>query len=190
MKLALIYGTASPAGRLAAALKCFKAAAESDKRASVSEIDLSAAPLDWADGRPYDKLSASSKHAIDDVAASAGTIIFTPVYRATAPGVLKNLFDLTPVEALEGKPVGVVSMGATSHHFLGVDADLHPILAWFGAVMVPPGVYLTSASFEAGAPTKGAADELGGYARTMIDFTARLSGVRLEPRPLAARARG
>jgi FMN reductase len=190
MKLALIYGTASPAGRLAAAMKSFRAAAEADKRASASELDLAAAPVDWADGRPYEKLSPASQRALDMVSGAAGAVIFTPVYRATAPGALKNLFDLIPVEALEAKPVGIVAMGATPHHFLGVDADLHPILAWFGAVMVPPGLYLTSASFEQGAPTKSAADELAGYARTMVDFTARLAGAKLEPRPLAARARG
>ena len=190
MKLALIYGTASPAGRLAAAMKSFKTAAETDARVSVAELDLSAAPLDWADGRPYDKLSPASRRMIDEVSASAGTVIFTPVYRATAPGALKNLFDLLPVQALEAKPVGIVSMGATLHHFLGVDADLHPILAWFGAVMVPPGLYLTAGSFEAGVPTKAAAEELGGYAQTMIDFAARLTGARLQPRPLAALARG
>jgi NAD(P)H-dependent FMN reductase len=190
MKLALIYGTAAPAGRLAAAMKSFKTAAEADARVSVAELDLSAAALDWADGRPHDKLSSVSRHTIDEIAAAAGAVIFTPVYRAAAPGALKNLFDLLPLEALEAKPVGVVSMGATLHHFLGVDADLHPILAWFGAVMVPPGVYLTAASFEAGAPSKAAADELGGYAGTVIDFMARLAGARLTPRPLAARARG
>lgn len=191
MKLALIYGTAAPAGRLAAAMKSFKAAAEADARVAMSEIDLAAAPVDWADGRPYERLSAASQQAIDAIAAAAAVAVFAPVYRATAPGALKNLLDLVPVEALEGKPVGIVSMGSTPHHFLGVETDLHPVLAWFGAVAAPPGVYLTAASFEAGAPTAAAAAaELAGYARTLIDLVARLSGLRLAPRPLAARARG
>jgi NAD(P)H-dependent FMN reductase len=189
MKLSLIYGTAAPAGRLAAAMTSFKTAMEANGKASAVTLSLAATPLDWADGRPDEKLPTASRTMIEEISSSAGMVVFTPVYRAAAPGALKNMFDLLPVEALEAKPVGIVAMGATLHHFLGVDAGLHPVLAWFGAVVIPPGVYLTSASFEAGVVTKTAEEELAAYARTMVDFAGRLSGARIEPRPLAARAR-
>ena len=38
-------------------------------------------------------------------------------------------------------------MGATQHHFLGVDWHLRDVLAWFGALVVPTSVYLVSADF-------------------------------------------
>ncbi len=190
MKLALVYGTAAPAGRLATALSHFKAAVEAEDGASAPPLDLSKTSFDWADGRPQDQLSAPTQEAIREVSSCSALVIFAPVYRATAPGALKNFLDLLPVSALEAKPVGIVAMGATPHHFLGVESDLHPILSWFGAVSIPPGVYLTSSSFESGRPTTAASEELTFYARTMIAFTRRLDGIRLAPRPLAARSRG
>jgi NAD(P)H-dependent FMN reductase len=37
-------------------------------------------------------------------------------HRANYPGILKNLLDITPVEALQNKPVGIVAMGGSPHH--------------------------------------------------------------------------
>jgi NAD(P)H-dependent FMN reductase len=77
-------------------------------------------------------------------------LLASPVYRASFTGALKNLLDLTPVEALRAKPVGIVAMGATSHHYLGVDWQLRAVLAWFGALVVPTSVYLESSHFQDG----------------------------------------
>ena len=61
-------------------------------------------------------------------------ILASPVYRGSFTGALKNLLDHLPIEALTGKPVGIVAMGATNHHYLGVDWHLRDVLAWFGAI--------------------------------------------------------
>ena len=63
---------------------------------------------------------------------------------------MKNLLDLVPVEGLMGKPCGLVGMGATDHHYLTVDTQLRPVLAWFGAHQVPGAVYLQSSQFQDG----------------------------------------
>src|SRR6185369_4811522 len=77
-------------------------------------------------------------------------VLATPVYRASLTGALKNALDLLPVEALRGKPVGIVAMGATLHHYLGAESHLRDVLAWFGAVTLPTSVYLSSAEFKDG----------------------------------------
>ena len=41
-------------------------------------------------------------------------------------------------------------MGATLHHYLGVDWHLRAVLAWFGALVLPTSVYLESAHFKDG----------------------------------------
>jgi NAD(P)H-dependent FMN reductase len=185
MNLALIYGTASPARRLASALGVFRKEAEADGT-EISVVDCAATPLDWAAGRSTEKLSLATQEAIGRISAADAVVLFTPVYRAAAPGVLKNLLDLLPVESLESKPVGLVAMGATLHHYLGVGENLAPVISWFGAIAVPPGVYLTSESFEAGQPGAKAITQLQAYARTVKDLTRRLGGFRAELRPLAA----
>jgi len=188
MKIALVYGAAAPAGRLMRSLEAFEAAL-AGQSVETSVLDLSRLDMPWADGTPLESLAAPVREAIGAVAASDAVAVFSPVYRATAPGVLKNLFDLLPIEALEGKAVGIVSMGATPHHFLAVSQDLHPILSWFGAFSVPEGIYLTSRSFEDGALVESARGELVAYAGTLADTASRLSAMRIRPRPLAARAK-
>ena len=84
------------------------------------------------------------------LAAADVVLLASPVYRATFTGALKNLLDLTPLEALRGKPVGIVAMGASPHHYLGVDWHLRAVLAWFGALVAPTSVYLESAHFKDG----------------------------------------
>jgi FMN reductase len=56
-------------------------------------------------------------------------LLATPVYRGSLTGTLKNLLDHVPVGALQGKPVGIVAMGATDHHFLGAERHLRDVAA-------------------------------------------------------------
>jgi NAD(P)H-dependent FMN reductase len=188
IKITLVYGTAAPAGRLFGALECFQRAIAA--RAESTILDLSTTALPSADGAPIDALPEAARTALNAVAASDGVAVFAPVYRATAPGTLKNLFDLLPLEFLENKVTGMVSMGATPHHYLAVDTDLRPILAWFGAVSMPSSLYLTSQSFEAGKLTAEAQDNLQRYANSFLDMCERLSGLIVRPRPLAAGHKG
>lgn len=125
---------------------------------------------------------------MDAIAQARAVVLATPVYRGSLPGALKNLLDQLPVEALEAKPVGIVAMGASDHHYLGADRHLRDLLTFFGALVAPVGVYLTSRSFDDGVPSAASAaalDELLGTVRS-------LAGVRREaqaaPRPLAARS--
>ena len=94
----------------------------------------------------------------------------SPVYRGSYTGALKNLLDLTPVDALRNKPVGIVAMGATLHHYLGVDGQLRAVLAWFGALVLPTSVYLESSHFKDGQLADSAARAAIG------DLVARASG--------------
>jgi FMN reductase len=106
-------------------------------------------------------------------------------------GALKNALDHLPVNALAGKPVGVVTMGASNHHYLGADRHVRDVLAWFGAVVAPTSVYATSGDFQDGIPGERInheLDELLGSVVTLAEALAR-TGRRLGPTPLAARAR-
>jgi NAD(P)H-dependent FMN reductase len=105
--------------------------------------------------------------------------------------VLKNLLDITPLEALMGKPVGVIAVGGSEHHYLTIDQELRPLLAWFNAVVAPGSVYVQGADFQ-GAELTGARvrDDLRQLAEGVLEMAARLGGCRLGPPPLAARTRG
>ena len=114
-------------------------------------------------------------------------LIGAPVYRASFPGVLKNLLDIVPVEALQNKPVGIVAMGGSPHHYLAVDSQLRAVLAWFGALVAPTGVYLTGGDFRDGRLTSDSArNDLAALTGTLITLM-RLDPASLGPLPLAAK---
>src|SRR5262249_26259064 len=123
---------------------------------------------------------------VSALANADAVLLASPVYRGSFTGALKNLLDLTPVEALRDKPVGIVAMGATLHHYLGVDWHLRAVLAWFGALVAPTSVYLESAHFRAGQladePARAALADLVASLLTMASGPRN----RLGPPPIAA----
>src|SRR5262249_8316251 len=104
------------------------------------------------------------------------------------PGVLKNLLDITPVEALQNKPVGIVAMGGSPHHFLGVDWQLRQVLTWFGALVAPTSVYLTSGDFREGQlASEAARSDLAALTDALIKLSHQAGRTGLGPLPLAAK---
>jgi FMN reductase len=188
-RLLMLIGAATPPGRLASAI----AAAAEAVRGVVSDIgvgvtNLAEVPIETCDGRQLDKYAAETRHAVDRIAGAAAVLIAAPVYRASFPGVLKNLLDIVPVGALQGKPVGIVAMGGSAHHYLAVDTQLRQVLGWFGALVAPTGVYLTGADFHDGALTsESARNDLAALADTLLMLLRRLDPVALGPPPLAAK---
>ena len=152
-------------------------------------IDLGEHSVAFADGQPPEQYGDDTASIVARVQAADLVLLASAVYRGTFTGALKNLLDHLPVEALSAKPVGIVAMGATLHHYLGVDWHLRDVLAWFGAIAAPTSVYLTSADFVDGAPTKGATQEITSLIETLakLHAVAQLTEGVLGPRPLAAR---
>lgn len=185
VKLLMLVGAATPPGRLAAAVA---AAAEMARPQGEADIlNLAEVPVDICDGRAIEQYGQPTRQAVARIAAARAVLIAAPVYRASYPGILKNLLDITPVEALQSKPVGVVAMGGSLHHFLGVDWQLREVLTWFGALIAPTSVYLTGADFKDGqlASDNGRAD-MAALCNTLVAL-ARLDPATLGPKPLAAR---
>jgi FMN reductase len=183
-RLLMIVGAATPPGRLAAAVAF--AAETASGTAEVDILNLAETPVEICDGRPLDKYDASTRQAVERIIGAAAVLIAAPVYRATYPGVLKNLLDIAPVEALQAKPVGIVAMGGSPHHFLGVDWQLREVLTWFGALVAPTSVYITGSDFKDGKlASEGAQRDLAALAATLVTL-ARLDRASLGPTPLAA----
>ena len=188
IKLLMIVGAATPPGRLAAAVD--GAAEQARSRhpdAAVEILNLAETPAEVCDGRALDAYSAATRQAVARIECASAVLIAAPVYRASFPGVLKNLLDIAPVEALQNKPVGIVAMGGSAHHFLGVDWQLREVLTWFGALVAPTSVYLTGGDFKDGRlAAEGAQQDLAALTDTLIALS-RLDRAALGPKPLAAR---
>jgi FMN reductase len=183
--LLVLLGSATPPGRLHRALS------DAVERARGSGIDaelldLALLRIAPADGREPESLGDDTASLVARLDAADAVILATPVYRGSLTGTLKNALDQTPVPALRGKSIGLVAMGATDHHFLGADRHLRDILAFYGTLVAPVGVYLTSADFRDGVPSDSAATRLDGLFETVVGL-ARVVSAELATRlsPLA-----
>jgi FMN reductase len=189
MKLVLVVGAATPPGRLNQAVEHLAASLAARGPAIETEIiTLAARRVEICDGRALEDYDATTRDTVAAIAAADGVLFAAPVYRASFPGVLKNLLDLLPVEALRDKPVAIVAMGGSPHHYLAVDSHLRLVLAWFGAIALPNSVYLTGRDFAEGrlASDAGAAD-LAALGEALAGFAAAIGGKRFGPAPLAGR---
>jgi NAD(P)H-dependent FMN reductase len=116
-------------------------AAAATEKADTELIDLSQTPIDFAANRPVEEYSAATQRAIEGAARADGFVFGSPIYRATYTGVLKNFFDLMPVEAMLGKVAGLVATGGSFHHFLALDLAFRPIMTFFNMHTVPGVLY-------------------------------------------------
>lgn len=188
-ELLMLVGAATPPGRLAAAVAfAAETAVTLAEDIAVDVLNLADTAVDICDGRPLDAYGAPTRDAVARIAAAGAVLIAAPVYRASFPGVLKNLLDIAPVEALHNKPVGIVAMGGSPHHYLAVDTQLRAVLAWFGALVAPTGIYLTGGDFKDGKlAAETARADLTALADTLVLLARQLDPALLGPKPLAAR---
>jgi len=188
--LLAILGSVTPPGRLLAATTAMlQGARDADSEIVTQLINLADRKIAFADGRPPEQYGDDTAATVKLVMDADAVIIASPIYRGSITGALKNLLDQIPVEALMSKPVGIVAMGATTHHYLGVDWHLRDILAWFGAFVAPTSVYLSSADFVDGKISESALREMLSLADAVIKMT-KVAGTRehpLGPKPLAGR---
>jgi FMN reductase len=188
-KLIAILGSVTPPGRMLNALEATLSAKSSDAKLECDLINLADCRVAFADGRPPEELGDDTASIVARVREADVVMLASPVYRGSFTGALKNLLDHLPVDSLCGKPVGIVAMGATQHHYLGVDWHLRDVLAWFGAIVAPTSVYLCSSDFVGGVPSDDAKRELGSLVEALLKLKqiTPARGEFLGPRPLAAR---
>ncbi len=186
-RLVAVVGAVTPPGRLNDAIATAVELARRRPDVATDLLNLADHRISFADGRPLDQLQDDTSAVVARVTEADAVLLASPVYRGSFTGVLKNFLDLTPIEALRDKPVGIVAMGATLHHYLGVDWHLRAVLAWFGALVAPTSVYLESAHFRDGRLADDAArSALSDLVDTVLDMAAT-SRKPMGPPPLAAR---
>jgi len=181
-----VVGAVTAPGRLNSAVAAAVAAAAGRPDVSASLLNLAEHRVSFADGRPPERYEDDTPAVIARITAADVVLLASPVYRGTFTGALKNLLDLTPIDALRGKPVGIVAMGATLHHYLGVDWHLRAVLGWFGALVPPTSVYLESSHFRDGRLANDTARAaLSDLVAALLDLK-RADVKSLGPPPLAA----
>ena len=135
MKLLGVSGSPSVASKtLTAVALAVEHARASYPDVSAEVLNLRDHDVQFSDGRDPATYEGDTRTVIDTVLAADALVVGTPMYRGGYTGRLKNLFDVLPNDALEGKPVGLVATGGTDHHFLAIEHELKPVVGFF-----PPG---------------------------------------------------
>lgn len=135
--LLAIHGTVTRPGRLYQAIEASLSGLDGEATPTVDLLHLGDHRISFADGRPLPDYDDDTEAVVNRVMAADMCLIATPVFRASYTGALKNLLDHVPVAGLQGKACGLIVMGATDHHYLSVDTQLRPVLAWFGGPCGP-----------------------------------------------------
>lgn len=125
----------------------------------------------FCDGRDPDLYQGDTRVVIDKVVEADAVIVGTPMYRGSYTGILKNLFDVLPNNALEGKAIGLVATAGSDHHFLAIEHELKPLIGFFYAHPIPGAVYVLDAHFAAGELVDlGAIERLRQLVDAVIEF--------------------
>lgn len=74
---------------------------------------------------------------------SDSIILGVAIYQALMPGILKNLFDLFPVDAIRDVPVGLVVTSGSDKHYLVAEYQDIPLLNYLKADVINKYIYYT-----------------------------------------------
>ncbi|GGP10717.1 NADPH-dependent FMN reductase [Oceanobacillus neutriphilus] len=105
-------------------------------------VDLKDYNIVFSDGRPFQEYTGDTSRLIKKIMEADGFLIGAPVFQASIPGVLKNVFDLLPMDAFRNKIVGIVTTAGTAKHYLVPEQHLKPVLHYMHAWVLPKYVFI------------------------------------------------
>lgn len=111
-------------------------------------LDLGELDVVFSDGRNYMEYEGDTKYLAETIMQADALIIGTPTFQASIPGTLKNVFDLLPINAFQGKTVGLLATAGSPKHFLMAEQQMKPILIYMKATLVSPYVFIEEKDYD------------------------------------------
>lgn len=115
--------------------------------AEIILLDLAEYEMVFSDGRNYWEYDGDTKYVTETIMTADAIVIGTPVFQASIPATLKNIFDLLPVNAFRDKVVSMLVTAGTAKHYLMIEQQLKPILAYMKAQIVQTYVFIEEKDF-------------------------------------------
>lgn len=110
-------------------------------------IDLADYALQFSDGRNYLEYDGDTGYVTKQLMEADAIIIGTPIFQASIPATLKNIFDLLPQNAFRDKVVSMIVTSGSPRHYLIAEQQLKPILAYMKAQIVQTYVFIEEKDF-------------------------------------------
>ncbi|MCR8657638.1 NADPH-dependent FMN reductase [Paenibacillus endoradicis] len=105
-------------------------------------IDLADYNVQFSDGRNYLEYEGDTAFVTKTLMDADTIVIGTPIFQASLPATLKNIFDLLPINAFRDKVVSFFVTAGSSKHYLVAEQQLKPILAYMKAQIVQTYVFI------------------------------------------------
>ncbi|HEV7565212.1 MAG TPA: NADPH-dependent FMN reductase [Microbacteriaceae bacterium] len=150
MKIVGLSGSNVGATTRTAVDYAMKAIQEFDPEIETRLIDLADYELKFSDGRDYVEYDGDTKEVTAALMEADAIIIGTPIFQASIPGSLKNVFDLLPVNAFRDKVVGILVTAGSAKHYLVAEQQLRPILTYMKAQVVQSFVFIEAKDIHRG----------------------------------------
>jgi FMN reductase len=115
--------------------------------AAVTLIDLADYDIQFSDGRLYTEYTGDTGHVAKTIMDADAVVIGTPIFQASIPATLKNIFDLLPGDAFRDKVVSMLATAGSAKHFLIPEHQIKPILSYMKAQIVPSYVFVEEKDF-------------------------------------------
>lgn len=113
-------------------------------------INLQDYTLPFSDGRNYMDYGGEATEVLTKIMEADVLFIGSPIFQASMPASLKNIFDLLPQNALEGKTVSMLITAGSDKHFLIPEYNYKPVLSYLKANIVPRYVFILDTNFHNG----------------------------------------
>lgn len=110
-------------------------------------FDLSEHSIEFSDGRDYRDYKDDTKKLVSLILEADALVLASPVFQASIPGALKNVFDLLPIDSLRDKKIGIIMSAGSEKHFLVAEYQLKPILNYMKAQVIQNTVFIDANDF-------------------------------------------
>ncbi|GIN71835.1 FMN reductase [Bacillus sp. J14TS2] len=111
-------------------------------------IDLADYNVEFSDGRNYLEYEGDTRYVAQTIMEADAIIIGTPIFQASIPATLKNIFDLLPISAFREKVVSMIITAGSTKHYLIPEQQLKPILSYMKAQLVQTYVFIEEKDFQ------------------------------------------
>lgn len=113
----------------------------------VTLLDLADYDIGFSDGRNFLDYDGDTAHVTKTIMDADTIVIGTPIFQASIPGTLKNVFDLLPQDGFRDKTVSMLATAGSSKHFLIPEQQLKPILGYMKAQVLQSYVFIEERYF-------------------------------------------
>lgn len=117
---------------------------------NIEYVNLQDVELPFSDGRNYLDYGGDTTEVLTKIMESDVIFLGSPIFQASMPAVLKNIFDLLPQNALSDKTVSMLITAGSDKHFLIPEYNYKPVLSYLKANIVPRYVFILDTNFANG----------------------------------------